>query len=317
MGRKPLGPWVVVGVDGSAEALGAVDLAVAEAAMRRLRLRVVAASPEPVAAPMHAAVGSEAGTAAHPVAAPGSAAWPGQASLAGSAEANRAVAQAATLAHLDHPDLTVRTLVSTGDPAEMLISASRTAGVVVVGGSGRGGGERPGSVCAQVAAHALCPTFVVPSEVGDMAATLHAPVLVGVEAAGRDEAAIGFAFEEAAVRAVPLRAAHVWSGAPEAGLGCVDPSAYDLRAAWATADRRVAETLSGWAEKYPQVEVERLALYDADTARALLHASAQAGLVVLGASLHARYGRQPLGTISRALIERAACPVCVVRLAVH
>lgn len=316
MGRKPLGPWVVVGVDGSADALAAVDLAVAEAAMRRLRLRVVAASPEPVTASMPAVVGSETPDS-RTATGPGSAAWLGTAALAGSAEANRAVAQAATLAHLDHPDLTVRTLVSVGDPAEMLISASRTAGVVVVGGRGRGGGQRPGSVCAQVAAHALCPTFVVPSDVADMAATLHAPVLVGVEAAGRDEAAIGFAFEEAAVRGVPLLAAHVWSGAPAVGLGCVDPSAYELRSAWTTADLRVAEALSGWAEKYPQVQVERLALYDTDPTRALLHACAQAGLVVLGASLHARYGRQPLGSISRTLIEQAGCPVCVVRLAVH
>jgi hypothetical protein len=36
MGRKPLGPWVVVGVDGSADASAAVELA-AEATMRGLQ----------------------------------------------------------------------------------------------------------------------------------------------------------------------------------------------------------------------------------------------------------------------------------------
>ena len=141
-----------------------------------------------------------------------------------------------------------------------------------------------------------------------------APVLVGVEAAGRDEPAIGFAFEEAAARGVPLRAVHVWSGTPEVGLGCIDPFAYELRSAWAAADRRLAETLAGWSEKYPQVRIERLPLYDVNPAAALLHSSVLAGLVVLGASLQARYSGQLLGPVTRAVIEQAGCPVCVVRL---
>jgi nucleotide-binding universal stress UspA family protein len=266
MGRKPLGPWVVVGVDGSADALAAVDLAATEAAMRGLRLRVV---------------GSVVGS-----------------SLAGTAEANRAVAEAAGRAHLAHPDLTVRTLVSATDPAGALIGASRTAGLIVLGGRGRGGSPRPGSTCAQVAAYALCPIFIVSSDVDFTARS--APVLVGVAEGGQDDPAVGFAFEEAAVRDVLLRAAHVWSGP------------YRPRTSWAAADRRVAEALAGWVEKYPQVRVERLPLYDAIPARALLLATARAGLVVLGANTPTRYSGEPVGTITRVLIERAGCPVCVV-----
>jgi nucleotide-binding universal stress UspA family protein len=287
MGRKPLGRWVVVGADGSADALVAVELAAAEAMMRGLRLRVVASCPR------------SAG---------------GDAALAARAECNQALAEAARRAHVGWPDLTVSTLVASGDPAGTLIRESRAAGLVVVGGRGRGGGPRPGSVCAQVAAHAYCPTIVVPSDADGMVGMLDAPVLVGVEAAGRDDAAIGFAFEEAAARGVPLRAVHVWSGVPEVGLGCVDPFAYELRTAWSTADRRVAEALAGWAEKYPQVPVERLPLYDANPAYALVHASAGASLVVVGASLRAPVSGQLLGTVTRALIERAGRPVCVVRL---
>jgi nucleotide-binding universal stress UspA family protein len=290
MGRKPLGPWVVAGVDGSADALAAVELAAAEAAMRGLRLRVV---------------GSMVGSA-----------------LAGTAEANRAVAEAADRAHLARPNLTVRTLVSATDPAGTLISASRAAGLIVLGARGRGGGPRPGSTCAQVAAYALCPTFVVSSDVdgsarnagdgsarnagdgsarnaGDASAR-SAPVLVGVAEDGHDDAAVGFAFEEAAARGVPLRAAHVWSGP------------YQPRTSWAAADRRLAEVLARWVEKYPQVPVERLPLYDAVPARALLLASARAGLVVLGTNTPTRYSGEPVGTITRVLIERAGCPVCVV-----
>ena len=117
MGRKPLGPWVVVGVDGSADALAAVDLAAAEATLRNLRLRVVASAPQVVAE-----------------------------DIAGSAQTNRAVAEAARRAHLTWPELTVRTVVAAGDPAETLIGESRTAGLVVFGSQGGGGGPRPRSV---------------------------------------------------------------------------------------------------------------------------------------------------------------------------
>jgi nucleotide-binding universal stress UspA family protein len=294
MGRRPLGPWVVVGVDGSADALAATDLAAAEAAARGLRLRVVAASP---------CLGR--GRAA------------GFAALADSAVANRAVAEAAGRAHLNQPDLTVRTCVVAGDPAETLIRESRTAGLVVVGGRGRGGGWRPGSACAQVAAHGLCPTLVVSSDVDRTGAGPDGPVLVGVAADGHDDPAVGFAFEEAAARGVAVRAAHVWSVAPDvsqAGGGQIGVGRSTLRARWAEADRRVADALACWVEKYPRVRVEPLPLYDANPARALLVASDRAGLAVLGTSLQTRYSGQPLGAITRVMIERAGCPVCVVGL---
>jgi len=286
MGRRPLGPWVVVGVDGSAQALAAVEVAAAEAAMRRLRLRVVAAGPPP-------ANDSAQDTTA----------------LAARVEANRAVADAAARAHLAWPDLMVRTLVAAGDLAGTLIRESHTAGLVVVGGGGC-----PGSLCAQIAAHASCPAILVPSHLDSVAGRGDAPVMVGVAAAGRDDAAIGFAFEEAAVRGVPLRAVHVWSGVSDVGVGCLDPFAYDPWAARAAADRRMAEALAGWADKYPQVPVERLPRYDVNPAGALVHASARCGLVVVGASLRAPLGGQLLGGVIRALITRAGCPVAVVRL---
>jgi hypothetical protein len=137
-----------------------------------------------------------------------------------------------------------------------------------------------------------------------MAGMFDAPVMVGVEAAGCDDAAIGFAFEEAAARGVPLWAVHVWPGVPDTGLGCVDPVAYELRTAWATADRRVAEALAGWAEKYPQVPVERVSLCDVNVSQALVRASERAGLVVVGASLRAPLSGQGLGTVTRG-VDRA------------
>lgn len=337
MGRKPLGPWVVVGVDGSAEASAAVDVAAAEAAARGLRLRIIATCPRPGGpdsyangmAPAAAGATSAAngGIAARPGMTPGDGpalgvpagvrtlAAPGARAWAGRAEANRSVAEAAGRVHMAWRDLTVRTLVAFGDPAEALIAESRHAALVVVGARGQGGGTSPGPVCQRVAAHAYCPTMVVPSGVDSTSgATSGASVLVGVEASGRDERALAFAFDEAALRRAGLTVVHVWSGVPEAGLGCVDPFAYDLRAASDVAERRLAETLAGWTDKYPQVPVRRLALYDVNTAQALLHVAAGAGLVVVGASLQASVSGQLLGSVTRTLIQQAPCPVCVVRL---
>jgi nucleotide-binding universal stress UspA family protein len=280
MGRKPLGPWVVAGAD----ALSAVDMAAAEATMRGLRLRLVVSCPQ----------GSRSAGAA--------------AALAALVDANRAAAEAASRAHLRSPDLTVSTLVVAGDLAGALIRESNTAAVVVVGD-----GPRPGSAWTRVASHAHCPAVVVSSSVDGMAGMFDAPVMVGVAAAGWDDAAMGFAFDEAAARGVPLRVAHLCPGVPDAGIGCVDPIGYELRNAMAAAHRRLAEAVAGWAEKYPQVPVERVSLHDLSPADALVRASGGAGLVVVGASLHAPSSGQALGIVTQALVERAGRPVCVVR----
>ncbi|MBX6354685.1 MAG: universal stress protein [Micromonosporaceae bacterium] len=295
MGRKPLGPWVVAGADGSADALAAVEVAAAEAEMRGLRLRVIATSPRPASA----------------CPAPGSDSNGRVGVLAARVGANLAAARAASCAHRVRPNLTVRTMVVATDLAEALIRESRTAGLVVVGGRNSGGDAGPGSVCAHVAARAHCPTVVVSSTMDRTDAAYRAPVVVGVSAAGSDQAAIGFAFEEAQVRGSPLWAVHVWWQLP-AGVGCVDPFGYTLRETWAAVDRRLAGALAGWAGRYPQVPVRRLALYDTDRVRALLRVSEHAGLVVLDASRPATHGVGSLGTVADELIRRAGCPVCVV-----
>lgn len=191
-----------------------------------------------------------------------------------------------------------------GDPGTLLVAVSRTAALVVVGR------DRAGALAMQVAAHALCPTLVVPP--GPPRAG--GPVLLGLALQANEEAAIGYAFEAADLRRVPLMVAHVWAGLPGDALGAVNPFSYDVREAYAAADRMVAEGIAGWAGKYPDVTVERMPLYDPNPARTLLDLSTTAGLVVVGARRGDRHSGQ-LGGLSRTLIAKAACPVAVVRLA--
>jgi nucleotide-binding universal stress UspA family protein len=274
---------VVVGVSVGADrsSLAAVDLAAAEAARRRLPLSLLQAHPELSGAGPHTTL---------------------------TALLRRVCTS--------WPELAVTGRNVTADPGDALVEASRSATLVVV--PGREGAVRPGGpgtapVWAQVAAHSYCPTLVVPPDPG----WPDGPVLLGVGMSGDDEPAIGFAFEEADLRQVPLLAAHVWSGIPASALGAVSPFAYDLSEARAAADRTLAETLAGWADKYPDVQVDRMPLYDVNPARTLRDASALASLVVVGARRHGRRSSQLLGTVTRALVEHAPCPVAVIRPGYH
>src|SRR5690606_6174972 len=135
------------------------------------------------------------------------------------------------------PGLQITARNLTSDPVGALVTASRHASLLVVGRDV--GRPRAESVGQQVAAHALCPTAVVPP--GVRVAT-DEPVLLGVAMTPDDEPATAFAFHEADLRRVPLLAAHVWSGDPGSALGHVDPFGYDVRRAQEAADRMLAET---------------------------------------------------------------------------
>ncbi|HEX2706288.1 MAG TPA: universal stress protein, partial [Candidatus Lustribacter sp.] len=74
-----------------------------------------------------------------------------------------AVDEARALVRAEHPELSVTTLISEGDPAQTLAEAGREAGLVVVGSRGRGGfsGLLLGSVSHRVIHTATCPVAVV------------------------------------------------------------------------------------------------------------------------------------------------------------
>ena len=258
---------VVVGV-GPETSMATVDVAAAEARSRHLPLRLLATHP---------AAGSGPHETLTAVLRRVCAVWPG---------------------------LPVTARNVTGEAGTLLVAASRTAAVVVVGQ------DRVGACAAQVAAHALCPTMVVPVGVP----RTDGPVLLGLSVEPGEEPAIEFAFDAAARRGVPLVVAHVWAGLPGDALGAVDPFAFDLRQAYAAADRMIAESVAGWGEKFPDVEVDRMPLHDPDPARTLLDASAMAGLVVVGARRLDRHSGQSLGRVPRTLLGAAGCPVTVVRL---
>lgn len=288
MGADDQGRTIVVGVDGSEDALRAVRWAVPEARRRRATLRLITAFPW-----------SDDRTVG----------WPGL-SQAAYGDRLRAVAEhglsaaVAAVAELD-PDLPFEQDLLVGFPEGVLVEQSRGAELLVVGERGRGrvGAALAGSVAVGVAIHSACSVVVVRG--GSQPADQQSPVVVGIDGTKLSEAATAFAFEAAAARRAPLVAVHTWVGSVIADL-------VDWRSAADDADEALAERLAGWGAKYPDVAVKRV-VARGHAARALLDQSARAQLVVVGSRGHGEIAGLVLDSVSNALVHAADCPVAIVR----
>lgn len=286
---------VIVGVDGSASSLTAVDVAAREARLRGTSLRIVHAIGRPSAhLPSGAAPWSPADHGLEPL-------------------VHGQLAQAEERAHAVAPGVEITRSVVTGDAIEVLEIESRSAALTVVGSRGLTGfsGLLLGSTAVHLAAHGHGPLMVVrgrPDPDG--------PVLLAVDGSPAGERAVEFAFAEAALRGAPLVALHVWNTWSEGAYeGSLDPLAAMVANAdqLQEAEQRVLDrTVAPWQEAYPQVTVERR-LVRSRIRNALIDASKEAGLVVAGARGSGGFTGLLLGSVSQALLHHAHCPVTVVR----
>lgn len=190
-------PVIVVGVDGSASALGAVAVAAAEARLLAYPLEVV-----------HAFVWTELrvpqGSAATGSGAPGL-----------RHEAERVVAEAVEVARRAAPDVAVTGRVVPGAPAPVLLRASVDSALVVVADRGLGGftGLLVGSVAVALVTHGRCPVLVVRGRPEP-----HGPVVVGVDGSDAATAATELALAFAAAHGSTLRAVMIASSGADAGV---------------------------------------------------------------------------------------------------
>ena len=214
----------------------------------------------------------------------------------------------------------VTTTVVAGSGGMTLVRESGSAGLVVVGARGQGGfGDLlVGSVATQVARHAHAPVIVVRPPV--RAADGVPPsgcVLVGVDGSTPSEETLRFAFDEAGARRVGLVAVQVWSiqTLSARSAGTVWPrNLTDARTQLrAIADRVLAEELSGWSAKYPEVDVELQSVHGDEPARILLEIAdeVEADLIVVGAREASGSG-PVLGSVSQTLVAFARASVAVI-----
>ncbi len=280
---------VVVGVDGSEESMLAAEWAAMQARRHGLALRIVSA---PAMVPRMQAYPASPATVA---------------SMLRDASA-RALGMAASRAEEVAPGLQVTTGLLSGPPALAVAGCASGAAMLVVGARGAGGFAAMvlGSVSRYVAIRATCP--VVVARQASMA--VHQEIAIGVRDPQDTDAALAFAFEEAAVRHAELVVVHAWYWFPSA-LRAPDevgaPQApFHPKQISAEAASALAAALDGWREKYPDVPV-RYEVIHGHPARVLADYSARTDLVVIG-----RHDGSSVGSILHVLLDHARGPVAVV-----
>jgi nucleotide-binding universal stress UspA family protein len=279
---------IVVGYDGSAGAAAAVDWAMPEADRTHTPVVLGYAFEWPIVPATISA---------------GSTNWP---DAVARQEAETMVQTAAKAAAEAHPGVAVTGTLLDGPAAVTLWEQSRHAALVVLGNRGHGGFADllAGSTSVAVTTHAHCPVVVVRGE--DRPAD--APVLVGVDGSAGSLLALRYAFEQASDRRVPLRVIRTWT-APAARWSTPDFDPEDITAS----ERAMLEALLfGWREKYPDVAVTTDVVAD-NASRALIEASRDARLVVVGSRGRGGFRGLLLGSVSQQLLYHSHCPVAVIR----
>ena len=143
--------------------------------------------------------------------------------------------------------------------------------------------------------------------------------MVGVDGSDASHDALRWAAEEAKLRSATLVALHAWSFVPAQPIG--DPGmlavpAGDLAgqlnaendAAQIGLDQAVEDALGAGSD----VQLERR-LVEGDAGEALVAASRDAVLVVVGSHGRSGFKAALLGSVSRHVVDHAACPVVVVK----
>lgn len=216
------------------------------------------------------------------------------------------------------PHVDVSTNVVVNAPAVELIERSKTAEMIVLGNRGRGGfsGLLLGSVGIHVSAHAHCPVVVVRSHAQEQTSpecdlVSRGQVVAGVDGSGLAEGALRFAFEEAYLRGTGITAVHV---SPEPAVNTfadTPPLGYEVHGSMVEhRQRELAEALSGWRDKFPDVPVYPLVL-EGSPGKELVRLSHGAELLVVGARGRGGFRGLLLGSVSQAAIHHAHCPVMV------
>lgn len=276
-------PQIVVGIDGSWAAERAMLWAAAEASLRDVELLIVHAG------------GIGSGAQGTPSACYG-----------------RTLMVDAEVAVFDsNATCQVTTLLAEEKPVRLLTRLSGDADLVVLGshGMGRATGTFFNSVAYPVAAHARCPVAIVPSA-WEPAAADRRPVVTGLSATYAGLSALSYAFTEAALRGVAVKAIRSWHrpewGPELAGALYARDSEFIGRQA-----ARAELILGPLRDAHPDVQVIMVVTGEPidDTLRS---ASQDADLLVMGCRAPDRRRLSRLGRTTTRLAHQAACPFLAV-----
>lgn len=287
-GRRP----IIVGVDGSISANGALAWAASAASSRRCPLRIIHTFTLPM-------LGSA-------LELPGT----GNLALELRSAAEWILTEAELYARDIARDIRITRELFIAGAAPTLLSQAHDAELVVLGSRGVGGfrGLRVGSVSATVTAHAPCPVVVVhPHRYGTaFPAFPKSRVVVGVDGSDVSAAAIRFAYQEAVRRHVGLTAVHALLPARHHSSSRISADVVEQ-----LEQQLFAAALENKRVLGPSVDLE-LKLAHSHPARALIDQSDRAELLVVGARGRGGFPGMLLGSVSQAVLQHAGCPVAIV-----
>ena len=288
---------IVVGLDGSPEALTAARWAAREAQLRDLSLQIVHAFDIPVAGMLGYTIPTALTDGLYE-------------------SGEQLIADAVQDVQREYPNVEITSRLVRSDPRPVLVEASEQAALTVVGT--RGGGRIPevilGSVALHITAHGRSPVAVIPVGTEQDSA---GPVLLGVDGSRTSEAAVEFAFDEADRRGAPILAVVVWDDVELRGLvaaGTLLDQVEDEKE-----HAVLAEQLAGWREKYPDVAVTQ-EVRRGRAAEALLRpypGGPTPQMIVVGSRGRGGFAGLLLGSTSHALVGHSRWPVVVVRRPHH
>jgi nucleotide-binding universal stress UspA family protein len=225
--------------------------------------------------------------------------------------AQRLVDETTEVLAMVYPDLEVQARLEPGTAVEMLVEESEHADTVVVGSRGSGGFADLiiGSTTLHVASQARCPVVAVPAP-PDVEAPRHG-VVVGVDGSAQSESAIEFALQVASDLDEPLVALHAWTDpARMGGPGVMLPLVYDPALVADEEGLVLAESMAGWAEKYPDVRIENK-VTRGHAVPMLTTEARHAQLLVVGSRGRGSV-RSLIGSVSHGVLHHATGPVAIV-----
>jgi nucleotide-binding universal stress UspA family protein len=189
-----------------------------------------------------------------------------------------------------------------------LLEAAEGSSMLVVGSNGHNAFIEMlvGSVSQSAARHAHLPVVVVRPAANPAAGR----VVVGADGSEASTRALEFACETAmrtGDKVVALRAWQPSSAVPDR-YGYLPPPSTDTLDA---AESALGRIVDGLRRAHPDVPIEG-EIYSGAPERGLADAAWDASLVVVGSRGHNAVGEVLLGSVSRALLHHAPCPVAVI-----
>lgn len=197
-----------------------------------------------------------------------------------------------------------------GEPTPVLIEESGRAAAVVIGSRGHGAvaGVVQGSVSQHVSRHATCPVVVVREAHDDLSRR----VVVGVDGSDSSLHALEFGLRYAAATESSVEVVYApehWRGQTYQGPAELLP---EIMAEFEAHEDALIREIDAVAAKVPDVPV-RVQRPSGRAARALVDASQAAALVVVGSRGRGAFAGLVLGSVSAEVLFRGHCPVAVVR----